>query len=130
MVVGIVVTHGRLAEELIETAKVVFGEFSGCYGVTNRGKSPQLLLEEIEELIDVQNGEPCIVFVDFFGGSCGYACMKLRIKRENVPVITGINLPMLLAFLNKRDMIPFEGLPAKILSRGHDSLRSVDPDEM
>jgi len=130
MVAGIVVTHGKLADELINTAKLVFGDFSGCHAVTNTGKSPQALLDEIEALVDAQNGEPCVVFVDFFGGSCGYACMRLRIEREDVAVITGINLPMLLAFLNKRDMVPFDGLPAKILGRGHHSIRSVDPDEM
>lgn len=130
MVVGIVVTHGKLAEELISTAEMIFGNFTSCHSVTNEGKSPQTLLEEIEALVDAQAGQPCIVFVDFFGGSCGYACMRLRIEREDVPVITGINLPMLLAFLNKRDMVPFDRLPAKILARGHDSIRSVDPNEM
>jgi mannose/fructose-specific phosphotransferase system component IIA len=130
MVTGIIVTHGKLAEALIETARTVFGDFSGCFAVTNIGKTPQALLDEIESLVNAQNGGPCVVFVDFFGGSCGYACTRFKVQHEDVPVITGVNLPMLLAFLNKRDAIPFERLPAKILGRGHNSIQSVDPNEM
>jgi PTS system mannose-specific IIA component/PTS system mannose-specific IIB component len=128
MVVGIVVTHGKLAEELIETAKGVYGDFSGCVAVTNHGKSPQALLEEIKALIDAQKESRHVVFVDFLGGSCGHVCMELRVERNDIPVITGVNLPMLLAFLNKRDAVSFEGLPGEIIGRGHHSIQMIDPE--
>lgn len=128
MVIGIIVTHGRLADELIETAKGVYGDFSGCLAVTNVGKSPQALLDEVMTLVDAQKGSRYIVFVDFLGGSCGHVATKLRIERDDVPVITGVNLPMLLAFLNKRDSVPFAGLPGEIIGRGHNSIQVVDPE--
>lgn len=130
MVKGIIVTHGNLAQELIQTAKLIYGEFSGCFAVSNEGKSPQTLLDEVGSLIDAQKGDPCLVFVDFFGGSCCHACMRLKIARNDVPIIAGINLPMLLAFLNKRDTVPFDRLPADILGRAHGSIQSVDPNRM
>jgi PTS system mannose-specific IIA component len=130
MVTGIFVTHGKLATALIETARVIYGEFSNCHGVTNEGKSPQALKEEIDSLVDGASDGPSIVFVDFFGGSCCHACLQLKVEREGVPVIAGVNLPMLLAFLNKRDVVPFEQLPAEILGRGHSSIQSVDPSKM
>ncbi len=130
MVTGILVTHGRLATALIETAKVIFGEFSHCHGVTNEGKSPQALKQEIDSLVAAAAGERCVVFVDFFGGSCCHACMQLKVERDDVPIITGVNLPMLLAFLNKRESVSFEQLPAEILGRGHSSIQSVDPNQM
>jgi mannose/fructose-specific phosphotransferase system component IIA len=126
MVIGIVVTHGRLAEELLATAKVIYGDFTGCHAVTNIAKSPQTLLEEIQNLLDAEAGARCIVFADFFGGSCCHACMKLRMERDDVPVITGVNLPMILVFLNKRDSIPFDGLPGEIIGRGHNSIQVID----
>ena len=130
MVTGILVTHGRFATALIETARAIFGDFSRCYAVTNKGKSPQALKDEIDSLVDAAAGDPCIVFVDFFGGSCCHACMQLKIERDYIPVVTGVNLPMLLAFLNKRESVPFEQLPAEILGRGHSSIQSVDPNKM
>ncbi|UCG53121.1 MAG: hypothetical protein JSW58_06100 [Candidatus Latescibacterota bacterium] len=128
MVVGIVVTHGNLGEELIETAKGVYGDFSGCIAVTNLGKSPKALLDEIGALIDAQKDSRHIVFVDFLGGSCGHVCMKLKVERGDIPVIAGVNLPMLLAFLNKRDVVPFDGLPGEIIGRGHHSIQMFDPE--
>lgn len=128
MVVGIVVTHGALAEELLATARRIYGDFTGCHAITNNGKSPQALLDEIRNLIDANAGNRCVVFTDFFGGSCCHVCMKLRMERDDVPVITGVNLPMILAFLNKRDSVPFDGLPGEVIGRGHNSIQVVDPE--
>jgi PTS system mannose-specific IIA component/PTS system mannose-specific IIB component len=130
MVTGIIVTHGSLAEELIETAKRIFGGFSDCYAVTNEGKSPHVLFEEMKLLVDALEGAPCMVFVDFVGGSCCHACMRLKIDRDDIPILSGINLPMLLAFLNKRDAVPFEQLPDEILNRGRNSIQAVDPSKV
>lgn len=130
MVACIIVTHGRLAEELVETARRVFGDFEGCYAVTNEGKSPNVLYEEMKQLVDALHGEPCIVFVDFTGGSCCHACLRLRVDRKDVVVLSGVNLPMLLAFLNKRDSVPFDRLADEILDRGHSAIRLVDPDTL
>jgi PTS system mannose-specific IIA component len=128
MVAGIVVTHGRLAEELIETAKVIYGDFADCYALTNDGKSPHVLFEEVRLLIRALEGAPCVVFVDFVGGSCCHACVRLKLEISDVPVITGVNLPMLLAFLNKRNAVPFDRLPGEILERGHSSIQTMEPD--
>ncbi|NIM22094.1 MAG: hypothetical protein GTN64_06705 [Candidatus Latescibacteria bacterium] len=123
MVTGIVVTHGMLAEELLSTAKRIFGEFSDCYPVSNIAKSPQALTDDLAALVEACEGKPCVVFVDFFGGSCSYACLRLLGIHKNVQVITGINLPMLLAFLNKREEIPFERLADEVIERGKSSIQ-------
>jgi mannose/fructose-specific phosphotransferase system component IIA len=128
MVAGIIVTHGRLADELIETAKIIYGDFSDCYAITNDGKSPHVLFEEISLLIKALEGQPCVVLVDFVGGSCCHACVRLKVERTDVPVITGVNLPMLLAFLNKRGAVSFDRLPAEIVDRGRSSIQGMDPD--
>ncbi len=126
MVTGIVVTHGMLAEELLQTAKRIFGEFSDCHPVTNIAKSPKALTDELAAIVSGCRDEPCIVFVDFFGGSCSYACMKLLGSFTNIRVVSGVNLPMLLAFLNKRGDVPFEHLPQEIVERGRDSIRELE----
>lgn len=126
MVTGIVVTHGMLAEELLQTAKRIFGEFSDCHPVTNIAKSPKALTDELATIVSGCRDEPCIVFVDFFGGSCSYACMKLLGSFTNIRVVSGVNLPMLLAFLNKRGDVPFEHLPQEIVERGRDSIRELE----
>lgn len=127
MVVGIVVTHGNLAEELLETARQVYGEFTSCFAVSNTSKSPQGLVEELQSVVKTTGAVPCLIFVDFVGGSCGHACLKTASDRPRTLVISGVNLPMILAFLNKRDEVPFEKLTAAVIERSHDSIKVFDP---
>jgi mannose/fructose-specific phosphotransferase system component IIA len=128
-VVGIVVAHGDLAECLVETARLIYGTFERCYAVTNRGKSPGVLVKELERLLDRHRGEPVLVLVDFFGGSCCHACLAVQERRRELKIVSGVNLPMLLSFLNKRDQVPFEELPELLVDRGRRSLRVVDIEE-
>jgi mannose PTS system EIIA component len=129
MVVGILVTHGNLAEELLQTARLVYGDFSGCYAISNTAKSTEDLTAELDSLVASVKGTPCIIFVDFIGGSCSHACLKHAHAHTSADVrmLSGVNLPMLLAFLNKRDEVAFAQLPEAILERGHKSIQVVDP---
>ena len=130
MVVGIVVTHGKLGEALLNTAKAVCGDFSDCYAVSNNGLSPQALGEEVERIVDKDGKTQAIIFVDFFGGSCSHACIQIESTRPNTCVISGVNLPMLIAFLNKRDEVPFDRLPQEVIERSHNSIRVLDPGQL
>ena len=127
MTTGIIITHGNLADEFLKTAKAIFGEFTDCYPVSNQQKSPRVLIKELEEVIKSRDSEnPFIVFIDFWGGSCCHACLDVKQRHDNVHLITGVNLPMLLAFLHMRDTIPFEKLAAELIDRGRRSVRVLD----
>jgi mannose/fructose-specific phosphotransferase system component IIA len=123
MIKSIVVTHGNLAEEILLTAAQIFGEFSDCHAVSNLNKSPQTLEDELEALIPDPTEGNCILFVDYFGGSCSYICFKLLGSHSNIQAVSGVNLPMFLAFLNKREEVPFPDLPAEIVERGKSSIQ-------
>jgi mannose/fructose-specific phosphotransferase system component IIA len=131
MISAIVVTHGRLADEFIATARKIFGNFSGVYALSNEDKSPQALTAELEAIIEAGGpDETFVVFVDFLFGSCGHATLAAERRYKNVRVVSGVNLPMLLAFLNKRNDVNFERLPSELASRGRDSIQSVDTDQL
>ena len=133
LVAGIVVTHGKIAEELLRTAKSVFGEFSDCFAISNMSKSTELLAQEVNAVVDSVKGKRCIIFVDFVGGSCSHACLSrlgLRDTGPDVPIISGVNLPMVLAFLNKRDEVPFDQLTDAIVERSCNSIQVLDPSKI
>lgn len=125
MVRGIVVAHGNLARELVNTARTVYGAFDGVDAVTNEGKSPDALTDEIERLLDGEPDDRYLIFVDFFGGSCCHTCLQIEQRRNDVRVVTGVNLPMLVAFLYKRGDVPFERLPDEVIERGRGSMRNI-----
>lgn len=131
MISAIVVTHGKLAEEFIATARKIYGESPGVHAISNDDKSPSTLAADLEAVIE--SGGPddsYVVFVDFLGGSCGHATLAVERRHRNVRIISGVNLPMLLAFLNKRNEVSFERLPSELASRGRDSIQAVDSDQL
>ena len=129
-VIGIVVTHGNLAEELIKTAGTIVGAPENCFAMTNSGRTPQQLREDIDAKLDAAGGGPAVLFVDFFGGSCSHASLLVEHARDNIYVFCGVNLPMLLAFINKRDELSFEELAPAILERANNSIRLLDPTKL
>lgn len=128
MVEGIIVTHGNLAEELLTTARGIYGDFSHCRAISNAGKSTTSLYDDVVTTLD--DGSSCILFVDFIGGSCSHACLRLVTERPQTVLLSGVNLPMLLAFLNKRDKLSFADLPAAIVERGQAAIKIVDPENL
>jgi PTS system mannose-specific IIA component len=125
MISAIVVTHGRLAQEFIATAQKIYGNVKGVYAVSNDDSTPQSLVSEVGGPDD-----SFVIMVDFLGGSCGHATLSVERRRRNVRIVSGVNLPMLLAFLNKRADVSFERLPAELASRGRDSIHAVDNDQL
>ena len=72
MTTGIIITHGKLADEFLSTARSIFGEFTDCHPVTNLQKSPQILIKELEEIVASHGRDnPVIIFIDFWGSWCG-----------------------------------------------------------
>jgi mannose/fructose-specific phosphotransferase system component IIA len=131
MISAIVVTHGKLAQEFIATAQKIYGNVKGVYAVSNDEHTPQTLASEIDTIIEhAGHDDAFIIMVDFLGGSCGHATLSVERRRRNVRIVSGVNLPMLLAFLNKRADVSFERLPAELASRGRDSIHAVDTDQI
>jgi mannose/fructose-specific phosphotransferase system component IIA len=116
---GLVVAHGGLAEALVREAGQISGEQNGLVAVSNAGGSR----EDIERRIGEALGDgPAVIFVDMPCGSCFFAAMRFAREREGLRVVTGVNLPMLLDFLNNRSLPPAEGA-ARAAVKGTDAIR-------
>jgi mannose PTS system EIIA component len=102
--VGVVVaTHGALADELVRTAQGVCGELPQVRSVSvsaavNIDEARTALAEAIKA---VDDGAGVLVLTDMFGGSP--ANLALTFLDENLEVVTGVNLPMLVKLSTCRD---------------------------
>jgi mannose PTS system EIIA component len=103
MVGILVVAHGNLAESLIETAELIVGHIDGvkacsfCQG-SDVEKLRKMLKNSIKE---VNNGDGVIILTDMFGGTPSN--ISLSFLEEKIEVITGVNLPMLIGAITKRE---------------------------
>ena len=98
--IGVVVGHGTVAAALAQAAE----EISGIHGVLVPVSNSGCDRDSLESRLVAAVGErPALVFVDLASGSCLFAAMRKLSSRDNVRVITGVNLAMLLEFLFHRD---------------------------
>lgn len=99
--VGVVVGHGGLAAALVAAAE----EISGIRGILAPVSNTGLGREDLEaRVVDAVAGRPAVVFVDMPSGSCLFAAMRRLHGREDVRVVTGVNLVMLIDFLFHREL--------------------------
>jgi mannose/fructose-specific phosphotransferase system component IIA len=99
-VLGIVVSHGSLAQALVNAVGRITGPDTGLVPVSNDGCSTGSLGDRIRA---VTRDGPCILFIDMPGGSCFMAAAKCLRERSDVGIVSGVNLPMLLDFVHHRD---------------------------
>ncbi len=122
--VGIVlVTHGTFGETLLEAAEMVMGKQEDCLAV---GVDVERSVDETMELIrstiqKVEKGAGVVALTDLFGGSPTTMSLSLM-KSEKLEVITGVNLPMLVATLQARNM-KFNELAEKARDAGRQGIK-------
>ncbi len=104
MIKGIILTHGDLGRSLINTTQKIIGEMPGIKVLSNEQISMKDLVINLDSAIrDWEDNEQILVFIDFFGGSCWHAARIVQKNCNNLVLISGVNLPMMLAFFSKRN---------------------------
>jgi mannose/fructose-specific phosphotransferase system component IIA len=96
---GVVVAHGTIADSLVSAAEEISGIRGALVAVSNKGCDRASLEQRVSAALGDQPG---IVFVDLPSGSCLFAAKRQFTDRNQVRVVTGVNLGMLLEFLFHR----------------------------
>jgi len=97
-VIGVVLlSHGRLAEAILQTATEIVGPIEGATSLAVSRSDP---LRDVEHRLTrvVQRsdqGSGVLVLADMFGGTAANVALEL-VGRHRVEVVTGMNLPMVL----------------------------------
>ncbi len=123
MIKILVITHGQLGTEIIQTAETIVGKQEDVLTLTlSPEESLASLCQRTEELLKAQaTPEGILIMTDMLGGTPCNACLPFCTV-YTVEIVSGVNLYMLLsAFINRRQM-SLEELVRKVL---HDGAKSV-----
>jgi PTS system mannose-specific IIA component len=103
MIGMVLVTHGRLAEELIAALEHVVGSqpniISICIGPDD--DMEQRRQEILESASKADEGEGVVLLTDMFGGTPSNLAISVM-DNANVEIIAGVNLPMLIKLASVR----------------------------
>jgi len=88
-----VVTHGRVAEELVNATRNIVGDIPAIRAVSiGWSDDPGAANAAIEEGLAASGGGPVLVLTDMFGGTP--TNVSLPFLSNAVEIVTGVNLPM------------------------------------
>jgi PTS system mannose-specific IIA component len=124
MIEYIIITHGSLALELLKTCEMIIGKQDRVYIITvQTGASLQNIADELDKIIENSKENGIIIFTDMFGGSPSNIAMSY-LKNEDVEVITGVNLPMLIkAFALRQESESISEISKSCAEAGKSSIR-------
>ena len=124
MIGGIILTHGPMAQALIKAAETILGKTTYIYGFSTTDLSIQSILEKISTILtDSEWPGETLILVSLKGGSCWNAAVTSKKTHQNIEVISGVNLSMVLSFLTKRDSHQLQKLATLVLE---DGIRGID----
>lgn len=95
--IGILVaSHGRLADEMLNTARQIVGDVpcAAAFSIP-QGQSSEDIRSQLQQAVrTLDAGEGVLVFADLFGGTPCNQSLALC-QQAHIEVLTGVNLPML-----------------------------------
>jgi mannose PTS system EIIA component len=99
MIGGLIVTHGRLAIELLNAAEMIVGEIHHITAVSlGWHDDVDMATSMIEKALErVKTPDGVLILTDMFGGTPTNICSTF-LDQDNVEIVTGVNLPMLIKF--------------------------------
>jgi PTS system mannose-specific IIA component len=97
MIGGLILTHGRLAIELLNAAEMIVGEIHGVTAVSlgwhdDVDTAATMVRNALER---VQTPDGVLILTDMFGGTPTNIASTF-LDGEKVEIVTGVNLPMLI----------------------------------
>jgi PTS system mannose-specific IIA component len=123
MVGILIVTHGKLAQELVETTKVIVGkntDFIVPITVDWNDDTADIQKTIASAVAKVDQGNGVLILTDMFGGTPSN--ISLSFLSEKVEIITGVNLPMLIKIVNVGDKYTLKELSQLITDQGKKSI--------
>jgi mannose PTS system EIIA component len=123
----ILVSHGPMANGMLEAANMIVGDQEGIKAISlEEMDDVEGLMEKISTAVQsVDSGDGVLVLVDVFGASPFNASARLALTRNNMEVITGMNLPMLLELAIQRQSSNLEECIKIALEAGSSSIKTL-----
>ena len=119
MVKIILVTHGNLAREMLNTTAQIIGKTPDDFATLSIAAASSVEAEaaKLKALLS-ECPDGAVILTDIFGGSATNVALTASKDNHKCNVITGLNLSMLLTAVNNRKKLSAKELAEKIEADG------------
>ena len=123
MIGVLIITHCDLCKELLNAAEFIVGRLEAVATIPiNQTSDSEEIRKMIEEKItSLDQGQGVIILTDMFGGTPSNLSLSF-LKEEMVEVLTGVNLPMVIAIAQSRMDLKLSELAEKAQEAGKMSI--------
>ena len=119
MIGGIIVSHGKLAEELLNALTIILGEVVNVEAISigwyDDVEDSKRKINQSLKRVDQKNG--VLIFTDMFGGTPSNLSFSF-LKDDRIEIITGVNLPMLIKFVSLQRSNKLKEVAKKVVEQG------------
>ncbi len=119
----LIISHCDLGKELLNAAELIMGrlEAAGAISITQTSESKTMLKKISEKIKKLDSGQGVLVMTDMFGGTPSNLSLSF-LKENQVEVLTGVNLPMVIAVAQDRKHLKLSELGEKAQQAGRRSI--------
>ncbi|MDD8021450.1 MAG: PTS sugar transporter subunit IIA [Acidobacteriota bacterium] len=126
MIGGVIVSHGKLAEELLNAVIIILGEAPNIEAISigwydDVEESKKKISQSLKK-VDQKNG--VIIFTDMFGGTPSNLSFSF-LADNKVEIITGVNMPMLIKFVSLQRNNNLKEVAKKVADQGKKNIHLV-----
>ena len=109
----LIATHGKMASGIRYTAELIVGKMPGITTIDAYVEPDDNIVEKFRVFFEAHKEERIIVFTDLMGGSVNQKLMEYA-RKDNVTLITGTNLPVLMQVMLAEDDVSEEEIKGYI----------------
>ncbi len=119
----LIISHSHIGKELLKATELILGQVEAAEAISiiQAIETEKILKEITEKIKQLDNGQGVIILTDMFGGTPSNLSLSF-LKEGHVEVLTGVNLPMVVAIAQERDHLSLNELGEKAKQAG---LRSI-----
>ena len=119
----LIISHCDLGVEMLSAAELIVGrlEAAEAISITQTTDSEEVLKAISKKIKSLDSGKGVLVLTDMFGGTPSNLSLSF-LKEERVEVLTGVNLPMVVAVTQDRDKMTLSELGERAQEAGKRSI--------
>ncbi len=125
----VLIAHGKLAQEMKNSAEMIFGNLDHFHALEFLiGEGLETVVQKIDSIVSELNTDSILMITDIFSGtpynaSCSFA---LSHPNQKIQILSGMSLPIVLEVASMIGSNNVEDIVKHILEVGKDTIRTFD----